>query len=170
MPAMRQSGFTLLELMIVVAIAAVGLGLGLPAFTDTMRANRVAAASNTVIGAFNLARTEAVRSNRGGAVCASTAGTSCDGTGWNSGMLVFADNDGNSAWGAGDTAIRYFEANDAVRFTSSGSNIVVFDRRGRTSADVEMTVQPSTCKTGANQKRRLYVKASGQVRVKKEAC
>lgn len=170
MPSTRQSGFTLLELMIVVAIAAVGLGLGLPAFTDTIRANRVAAASNTLIGAFNLARTEAIRSNRGSAVCSSTAGDTCDGSGWNSGMLVFSDNDASGAWSAGDTAVRFFERNSSVQFTSTGSNIVLFDRRGRTTTDLEFTLKPSTCKAGAAQKRRLYVKSSGQVRVTKETC
>lgn len=166
----RERGFTLIELMITIAILGVGMALALPAFRETIRSNQVATASNAMIAAVNLARTEAIRSNRGGILCASSTGSSCDGTNWNAGILVFTDADGSGAWSSGDTAVRFYEANGAINFASSSDATVAFDRRGRTSSNVEITLQPKSCTSGASQKRRLYIKMSGQTRLTKEAC
>ncbi|AZZ94364.1 prepilin-type N-terminal cleavage/methylation domain-containing protein [Hahella sp. KA22] len=61
---MKQKGFTLVELMVVIAILAITLVLGLPSFSNLIDSNRVTANTNTLVGALNLARMEAV--NRGG--------------------------------------------------------------------------------------------------------
>lgn len=57
----RNSGFTLLELMVVVTIAAVILGLGIPNLTQFIRNNRMTSAANDMLAAIHTARTEAVK-------------------------------------------------------------------------------------------------------------
>lgn len=165
-----QAGFTLVELMVTIAVMAIGLALAMPTFTEVIRSNRVAAATNSFIAAFNLARTEAVRSNRGAVVCASSAGTSCDGSNWNVGILAFADNDATGTWSDGDTAIRYFQSSETVQLSSSSASTIAFDRRGRASANAEISIKPAECKSGADQQRRIYIKTSGQTRLQKETC
>lgn len=63
MPNNRFSnlGFTLVETIIVIAIAAVLMALALPSFTSTIRSNRLATTSNNLLAALNLARSEAVK-------------------------------------------------------------------------------------------------------------
>ena len=61
-------GFTLVELMITIAVLAIGSALAYPSFSGVMRSNRVATSTNGLLAAFNLARSEAIRTNRGGGV------------------------------------------------------------------------------------------------------
>src|SRR5690554_5417112 len=75
-----QRGVTLIELMVTLAVFAIGAAVAYPSFTSVIRSNRVATSTNNFIGAFNLARSEAIRSNRGGAVCPSADGEACFGT------------------------------------------------------------------------------------------
>lgn len=88
----RQVGFTLTELMITVAVAAILLTVGIPSFQQMMRNNRAAAHMNEMISALNLARSEAAK--RGGRVslCPSTNQAACTGgTDWSQGWIVFTD-------------------------------------------------------------------------------
>ena len=177
--AKPSRGFTLLELMIVISIAAIGTALAYPSFTGVIRSNRVATSTNSLIAAFNLARTEAIRSNRGGGVCPSSAGASCTGSDWNAGFLAYTDNDRSGGWSDGDTAIRYFEANSALSLGAAagegevgGGEIsqVAFDRRGRVTTATDFTLKLADCPSGEDYQRRITVARTGQTRMSKEHC
>lgn len=45
-----MKGFTLIELMVTIAVAAVLLGIAVPSFQDMLERNRVAAQTNEVLG------------------------------------------------------------------------------------------------------------------------
>ena len=57
----RQSGFTLIELMIAIAVAAVLITLATPHFRLLIQNNRLSSAANDFVSALNLARAEAVK-------------------------------------------------------------------------------------------------------------
>lgn len=80
---MRCNGFTLVELVVTVAIAAIVVTLALPSFAETMRQSTVRSLGNDLMASLNLARTEAVR--RGGGVSVQAAGS---GTDWTQGWVV----------------------------------------------------------------------------------
>lgn len=116
----KIAGFTLIELVATVSIAALVLILGLPSFQDMIRANRMAAHSNRFLGALNLARSEAIK--RGQMVFLCKADTEaaqpacdsapCSGGGcWEKGWLVLADANvpPNNLPDDADTLIRVFE-------------------------------------------------------------
>jgi type IV fimbrial biogenesis protein FimT len=95
-PHPRQRGFTLIELMIVVAVATVLLGFGIPSMTALLNSNKLTAASNALMSSMRLARSEAFK--RGGRVvlCKSHDGVACNmAGGWEQGWLVFHDANGN---------------------------------------------------------------------------
>lgn len=165
----RHSGFTLIELMITIAVAAVLLAIGLPSFQQSLRSNRVATATNEMIGALSLARGEAIRNNGGGAVCPSTNGTACGGA-WSDGWLVWADTNGNSALDAGEAVLRYSQGSPRLAVSNSGGT-VAFDARGRRRAagDQTLTLRPDECADQPLQ-RTLTINASGQVTTVKGTC
>lgn len=174
---MRQRGFSLIELMVVVAITAILLTIGLPSFQSSLRSNRVATSTNELLASFSLARSEAIRSPGGAAICSSTNGTACGGD-WNDGWMVWIDIDGDGApTGADDRVLRYIEGNDKLELTTVAGGgaaeavLVRFDQRGRRiGAARTITVQPSECPTGHNLVRNVEVGATGQVSVTKENC
>lgn len=162
-------GFTLIELMITIAIMAIGLALAYPSFSGVFRSNRVATRTNTLIASFNLARTEAIRSNRGAGVCSSADGADCNGANWDAGWLVFTDMDADGLMSPGDTVVRYVEADPNLSLTSV-EDVIAFDSRGRLDAPVTLTLESTDCPLNADLVRNLTVSSTGQVRMDREPC
>lgn len=98
-------GFTLLELMMTIAIAGLLAMLAMPSFDSMLRAKRTRTVANELLAALNLARSEAMRRGQPVSVCRSSDGSSCatTGTGWDQGWIVFVNEDGN---GEGISAAR----------------------------------------------------------------
>ncbi len=76
-------GFTLVELMITLAIAAILMGVAAPSFNDMLQNNRISTQANQFIAAMNLARSEAIKRGVNIDVTAtSPSGTNEWGGGW----------------------------------------------------------------------------------------
>jgi len=67
----RTQGFSLFELMVVVALAGLILGLGAPSFREFRQNNRLTGVGNDFLGALLLARTEAIKRQQPVSLCAS---------------------------------------------------------------------------------------------------
>lgn len=79
--AFRPWGFSLVELMVTIAVAAIVLSIATPSFTSIINSNRLSSAANEMVAAIQIARTEAVRLNRSITVCSSANGLDCTGAG-----------------------------------------------------------------------------------------
>ena len=55
----KIQGFTFVELIVVVAVAAILMGTAVPSFTSLMNSNRLATQANDLLGAIMIARSEA---------------------------------------------------------------------------------------------------------------
>lgn len=85
-------GFTLVELMITLAVLAIILGIALPNFSELMRANRAQTQANLLLKSLNLARSEAIK--RGAAVRVSALSNG----NWHLGWRVWSDSNGNGSF------------------------------------------------------------------------
>jgi type IV fimbrial biogenesis protein FimT len=103
----KQSGFTLMELIITMAIAAIVLAIGVPSFQEMMRSNRLATQTNEFLGALALARSEAIKRGRRVTLCKSADGASCAASGgYQQGWIVFVDTNDNAAVDSGELVLR----------------------------------------------------------------
>jgi len=122
----QARGFTLLELMITVAILAILLAIAVPSFQGFMASSRLNAETNRIVGGINAARMEAVKTNQNVVICTSSNGTACNGTSWASGWLIFIDNNRDAALNNGETILTKSNANtstSAVGNTNVASNL-----------------------------------------------
>ncbi len=91
-----QQGFTLFELIITLAIAAVVVGLAAPSFSSMIQDNRLSGQSLGFIAALNLARSEAIKRRVQVTLCKSANGQDCvadaGATNWGQGWIVFVEN------------------------------------------------------------------------------
>ena len=69
-PVTRRRGFTMVELLIVIAIAAILATIAVPSFRDTARTMRQNSTLGLLINDLNLARGEAIKRNSNVIVCA----------------------------------------------------------------------------------------------------
>src|SRR5215469_2877214 len=131
----RQRGFTLMELLVVMAIVAILLGLGVPSFRYITNAYRMSAEVNGLLGDLQFARAEAIREGQTVTVCASTNGTACTGGGnWASGWIVFSDPNSNQTVDAGEVVLRRqaaFAGTTPDTFNASGGlTAITYNREG----------------------------------------
>jgi len=153
----RSRGFTLIELMIVLAIIGVILSIALPGFSEISLSTRLKAYANELVSSVYLARSEAIKRNAPVKLCVSTDGTSCTGSGdWEQGWIVLDPN---------DVVIRRQGSLYAgYKVTSTGGATLTFQPSGLTSTSTLMKV----CRknpTPGGQDREVTITATGKPRV-----
>lgn len=87
----KINGFTLVELMVVLAVISILSMIAVPAFKVSMVNNRLIGETTNMTSIFNLARAEALRRNDYVSVCPSLNGTSCSGNDYAVGSIIFSD-------------------------------------------------------------------------------
>lgn len=167
MSAYRTTGFTLIELMVTIAVLAILTALAFPSFQGTLRSNRIATTTNELLASISMARSEAIRSTQGGGVCSSTDGKACGGD-WNSGWLVWTDSNGNEKLDGTEPVIRYVQPK-ARLLVSGSATLIAFDSRGRSaSGKQDISLQPEG--DIAEPARCLRISPAGQTHIEKSAC
>jgi type IV fimbrial biogenesis protein FimT len=85
----RAGGFSLVELMVTLAVVAILAAVATPSLVSVVNNNRLAAQSNEMVASLQIARSEAVRMNAQVSLCRSTNGTSCAAAGpWTRWIVV----------------------------------------------------------------------------------
>ncbi|MGE0581483.1 MAG: GspH/FimT family pseudopilin [Steroidobacteraceae bacterium] len=129
----RNAGFTLMELMITLALAAVVLSIGAPSFGEFRRNNRLTSVGNEFLGAVQTARTEAIKRQVPVAVCPSGNPTDAAATctaGAFSGWIVFVDTDNDCDRDAAEDVVRVGATIDASLTAASTGNCASFGANG----------------------------------------
>lgn len=97
------SGFTLLELVIVVAIVAILAAVAVPSMESSMKKSSVKSLQRSYLRALSYARSEAVARNKLVSICPSVDGNICDTANhdWSGGWLIFIDDGDATGFGNG---------------------------------------------------------------------
>lgn len=121
-----QSGFTLLELMLVVTIAGVLLAFGVPAMGNFFRNARITGAANDVMAGLHFARSEAIKRRLPVTLCTSgdplNNNPVCDASALLTGWVAFVDPNQNGQRDGGEAVLLQHEAMpDTITARSSAS-------------------------------------------------
>lgn len=175
----ENAGFTLLELLVAIAMLAILAAIAAPSFTSYMATNNVFSHKQDVNSAIVTARTEALNRNKTITVCPSSNAASCSGS-WSDGWIIFQDDgDGggnarNGALDGGERLINAFEYTGTNTIsisdvdTATDINFLSFNEQGRpaiagvqTSRRVLITVCDRT--NAANLARGMLLTGSGRL-------
>lgn len=140
----HEKGFTLLELLIVLVLAAIFLSLATPSFSEFRRNALLSGAANDFLGSIQLGRTEAIKRQERVSLCpvADLESSTCiSGTAFTA-WAVFADSDGNCEPDASADVLRIAgikeSARDGVVAQSDGA-CIAFSPTGYRAAAISAT-------------------------------
>lgn len=163
-----ERGFTLIELMVTVAVLAVLLSIAIPNYQTFMMNSRMASQANDLITSLSLARSEAVKRAANVTVCASSDSATCTG-GWAAGWIV-SD--------AAGTPLRIQQALKGASTLTGGSDVtstITFTASGRTTIPATATAASTTLTLcppapASVQGRAIQIERTGRSRSSTVAC
>ena len=173
----RARGFSVVELVVTLAVAAIVLASAVPSLGTMVRNNRLASASNELVTALQLARAEATRRGRPVSLCSSDDGATCAAStqGWaGRRWLVFQDAASSGApvtAGAGFELIRVFNGLEPGLALTSPQRYLRFASNGSVApaaAEQWFRLQPDAC--AGEDRRSIAVSRLGRVRTTWGAC
>lgn len=170
-----NSGFTLVELMVVLTIVAVLAAMAAPSMRDLIARYQTSTVTDQVVATLSVARMEAVRRS-GNVVLEKMAGTTnpcANDQQWSCGLRLWADVNRNGAFNAGtDVVLREIDVPGSVRLLnmSAGSTAnLTLNRWGQANGINALCFQVT--KPGiAAADRSVRVAAGGRIQVVEALC
>lgn len=174
MAVRKNRGFTLIELMVTLAVIAIVATIAVPAMSDMVTRSRTTASFNELQGLISYARSESAKTPGSSILlCPSTNGTGCS-TGqenWNVGWLIARDINSDNSVDTGDTVLK------VVAPMASGLSLKVKSAASVTFATKALSLTRNGAPAGGNQvtfklcdafgaseARGIIMSVSGQVR------
>jgi type IV fimbrial biogenesis protein FimT len=176
LPAQRAKnrGFTLIEVIVVVGIAAILMLVAVPSYTATIVRNRLASETNELVTALQFARSEAIKEGSAVSVCASRNQVTCNTTtsnSWHEGFIVFSDPNNNGAIDAGDVILRNWPAykGGETAVASNGLSVFTFNRQGFAAglpANPVTLAVSADANTSASNNQCIVISLAGRIQTK----
>ena len=156
----------MIELLVVITIAAILAFFAVPDLTDFVRNNRSSADINDLLSSVTYARSEAVKLNSSVTVCQSSNGSSCEDStgGWGAGWLVFEDRNRDGVVDDSGDILRIANGIGNGRSLSFSDTRIIYRGNGLATAGTNQTF--TLCDgRGTEHVRGLIIGASGRPRV-----
>lgn len=162
----KTQGFTLIELMVVLALAAIIATFAVPSFQSAMARQKLNLAASDLLVSVMQARSEAIKNNRRAIV------QPIDSTNWSRGWLIHVAMDNNNSYDEGtdtliatvppaaDSVVQY----EAVRKPSVG-NVIGFDPNGFVLERDAGRVVFSSSILGSGYKKGVIISITGRARI-----
>jgi type IV fimbrial biogenesis protein FimT len=115
--AHAPKGFTLIELMMALAVMVILIAVAAPSLRDTVMNMRMTGQANDLLADLALARGEAIKRNIPVYLCSSSDGATCTASEWDRGWMVFVDTNRDNKWSAGELPLKSrpaFEVGDTL--------------------------------------------------------
>lgn len=125
----NNHGFTLIELIVTLAVVSILLLTGIPMLNQMTTSNRLVTQINSIAGSLSVARSESIKRAESITLCGSTDGATCDTSNWESGWIVFTDADNNAVLNStSETMLKIvapFNGGSTLRLSESDSTNIM---------------------------------------------
>lgn len=176
-----MAGFTLMEMLIAIAVLAILVTLAVPSFQQLIQNNRLSAQGNELVAAFQFARSEALKRGVWAEICASNDGETCSDD-FADGWLVYCnpantqcdDQNPLRVWSQPGDDVSFTTGQSFARFLPSGC--FDHDQNGTCSAPASdpdnetslISVKIPECPNGSL--RQVWVSRTGRVATARVDC
>ena len=166
-------GFTLIELMVAVAMIAILSAVAAPSFSEMMVRSAIRSASSDLGADLNVARAEAIRVGGRVSVCPRTSPTDMTcGSDWSQGWLVFRDAGSTDigTWQGADRLLRETTGihQDLTLSRTAGTGAITFTPSGALQPDGTVTIARLALRAPHQKGRDLEVSVIGRLTTKVE--
>lgn len=151
----KQRGFTLIELMVILAIFGIVVGFGVPQISRIIQNNRIVSSLNSLSAHLSYARSEAVKRSSNVSVVPQ------DNQNWLLGWQVFTDPNADGLLDAGEQQLRIVDNLNIPNNITIGTagNFVTFNGQGVAAAETFTLIDPP------NPDRTLTISVTGHVSI-----
>jgi len=128
-------GFTLIELIVTLAVVSILLLTGIPMLNQMTTNNRLVTQINNIAGSLSVARSESIKRGASVTLCVSTNGATCDpdpdpdSATWESGWIVFSDANNNAVLDSATESmikiVAQFSGGSTLRLSQSDSTSII---------------------------------------------
>lgn len=137
----KIAGFTIIEMIITVALLAVMVAVGVPGFGSLFQNNKLTEASNRFLSSITFARSEAINRNDSVTMCLlNDDGDNCDSDGrWEDGWMIWVDTNSSNTFNVGEEIAVEAPLPDNYTLRADNNNFtnsITFSPAGDATGDV----------------------------------
>lgn len=164
-----SNGFTFIELLIALTVAAIMLSIAIPNYNTLMMNKRITTQANSFLSSVALARSEALKRVDRVTVCKSSDGQICTTTGgWEQGWIVFVDSNSSGTVNTGEDVLRVVSqlaGGNTLRGSDDVDDFITYVQTGHTQSFQAGTFALCDSRGAGNHARELSLSATGRLRV-----